>query len=48
MHLGAPVWPFQWNPPYEDAIRRIAALGYQHVELIAWNRQASQVSRTCM
>ena len=40
MHLGAPVWPFQWNPPYEDAIRRIAALGYRHVELIAWNRQA--------
>jgi sugar phosphate isomerase/epimerase len=38
--LGAPVWPFQWNPPYEDAVRRIAALGYRHVELIAWNAQA--------
>jgi len=40
MRLGAPVWPFQWNPPYEDAIRRIASLGYRNVELIAWNRQA--------
>jgi sugar phosphate isomerase/epimerase len=34
------VWPFQWNPPYEDAVRRIASLGYRNVELIAWNRQA--------
>ncbi|HTE21300.1 MAG TPA: hypothetical protein VK689_23285, partial [Armatimonadota bacterium] len=40
MKLGAPVWPFQWNPPYEDAVRRIASLGYRNVELIAWNRQA--------
>lgn len=40
MNLGASVWPFQWNPPYDDAIRRIASLGYNHVELIAWNRQA--------
>src|SRR3954451_5376024 len=40
MRLGAPVWPFQWNPPYDDAIRRIASLGYRNVELIAWNRQA--------
>jgi sugar phosphate isomerase/epimerase len=40
MKLGAPVWPFQWHPPYEDAIRRIASLGYTQVELIAWNRQA--------
>lgn len=40
MNLGAPVWPFQWNPPYEDAVRRIASLGYSHVELIAWNETA--------
>lgn len=40
MKLGAPVWPFQWNPPYEDAVRRIASLGYRNVELIAWSRQA--------
>ena len=36
MRLGAPVWPFQWNPPYEEAIRRIASLGFRSVELIAW------------
>jgi sugar phosphate isomerase/epimerase len=40
MKLGAPVWPFQWHPPYEDAIRRIAALGCRSVELIAWNGDA--------
>jgi sugar phosphate isomerase/epimerase len=40
MKIGAPVWPFQWNPPYEDAIRRIARLGFEAVELIAWNRAA--------
>jgi len=40
MRLGAPVWPFQWHPPYEDAVRRIASLGFRDVELIAWNRQA--------
>ena len=40
MRLGAPVWPFQWHPPYEDAVRRIASLGFRNVELIAWNRQA--------
>ena len=37
MEFGASVWPFQWNPPYEDAIRRIARLGLHNVELIAWN-----------
>ena len=40
MRLGAPVWPFQWHPPYEDAVRRIAALGFRDVELIAWSREA--------
>ena len=40
MKLGAPVWPFQWHPPYEEAIHRIASLGFRNVELIAWNRQA--------
>src|SRR5438270_1322075 len=40
MRLGAPVWPFQWNPPYEEPIRRIASLGFRSVELIAWNPQA--------
>jgi sugar phosphate isomerase/epimerase len=37
MRFGAPVWPFQWEPPYGDAIRRIAASGFKAVELIAWS-----------
>ncbi|HEU4751620.1 MAG TPA: sugar phosphate isomerase/epimerase, partial [Armatimonadota bacterium] len=40
MRLGAPVWPFQWHPPYEPALRRIAALGFRRVELIAWTPEA--------
>ncbi len=38
MRFGASVWPFQWNPPYDSALQRIAALGYRAAELIAWNR----------
>ncbi len=38
MQFGAAIWPFQWHPPYEDAIRRVARLGFRHVELIAWDR----------
>jgi sugar phosphate isomerase/epimerase len=37
MFFGAPVWPFQWRPPYDAAIRHIASLGCQGVELIAWS-----------
>jgi sugar phosphate isomerase/epimerase len=40
MKFGACVWPFQWEPPYEATIRRIAGLGFRAVELIAWDRQA--------
>jgi sugar phosphate isomerase/epimerase len=39
VQLGASIWPFQWVPPYEDGIRRLARLGFKHTELIAWNRQ---------
>ena len=37
MFFGAPVWPCKWHPPYDDAIKRIAGLGFQGVELIAWS-----------
>ena len=37
MKFGAASWPFQWDPPYENAIRRIAKLGFTAVELIAWD-----------
>jgi sugar phosphate isomerase/epimerase len=40
MRFGASVWPFQWEPPYDDALRRIARLGLRAVELIAWDRDA--------
>jgi sugar phosphate isomerase/epimerase len=39
MKFGASVWPFQWDPPYEDTLRRIAKLGFKAVELIAWRRE---------
>src|SRR5262245_51987577 len=38
MFFGAPVWPCQWHPPYQEAIKRIAGLGLQGVELIAWSK----------
>src|SRR5262249_22946081 len=40
MKLGAAVWPFRWQPPYEEAVRRIAELGFRAVELIAWDGEA--------
>jgi sugar phosphate isomerase/epimerase len=39
MRFGASVWPFKWDAPYDDAIRRIARLGFKAVELIAWDRE---------
>jgi len=38
MKIGASVWPFKWRPPYEDAVVRIAGLGFKAIELIAWDR----------
>src|SRR3954447_5435443 len=38
MKFGASSWPFQWDPLYEDAIRRISGLGFKAIELIAWNK----------
>jgi sugar phosphate isomerase/epimerase len=37
MKFGASSWPFQWNPPYDAAIRRIASVGFRATELVAWN-----------
>ena len=37
MRFGASSWPFQWEPPYEDCIRRVAGCGFKAIELIAWN-----------
>lgn len=38
MKFGAPVWPFKWEAPYEKTIVRISELGFDAVELIAWDR----------
>jgi sugar phosphate isomerase/epimerase len=38
MKFGAAIWPFQWDPPYEASIKRIADLGFKAIELIAWNQ----------
>ncbi len=40
MRIGASIWPFRWDKPYDDAIRRIAQMGFQAIELIAWDRDA--------
>jgi len=40
MKIGASIWPFRWDKPYDDAIRRIAELGFKAIELIAWDRTA--------
>jgi sugar phosphate isomerase/epimerase len=40
MKFGASIWPFKWDTPYDDAIERIAGLGFKAIELIAWNREA--------
>ncbi len=40
MQFGAAIWPFQWHAPYDDAIRRVARLGFTNVELIAWDAAA--------
>jgi sugar phosphate isomerase/epimerase len=39
MRFGASSWPFQWDPPYEDTIRRVAVTGFKAIELIAWHKQ---------
>ncbi|MEX0628393.1 MAG: sugar phosphate isomerase/epimerase family protein [Cucumibacter sp.] len=38
MKFGASSWPFQWDPPYEDVIKRVAANGFKAIELIGWNQ----------
>jgi sugar phosphate isomerase/epimerase len=42
LSFGATVWTFNWNPPYEEAIRRIARTGCQHFELVAWDVKTIQ------
>ena len=39
MYIGATTWTFSWAPPYDDAIRRIAKLGFKGVELTVWSEE---------
>ena len=43
---GRSIWPFQWHPPYDDAIRRMARLGFRQVELIAWDLETLRTDYT--
>jgi sugar phosphate isomerase/epimerase len=38
--FGSTVWTFSWIPPYEAAIRRVAAAGCSNFELSIWNTDA--------
>ncbi|KRC51903.1 hypothetical protein ASE16_02195 [Leifsonia sp. Root227] len=40
MRFGASIWPWKWDPPYAEAIRRIGRAGFRAVELIAWDDEA--------
>lgn len=41
MRFGASIWPWKWDPPYADAIRRIGRAGFRAVELIAWDEESA-------
>ena len=38
MKFGAAIWPFQWDPPYDEQVKRIASMGFKALELIVWNQ----------
>src|SRR5215472_4491396 len=46
MRFGASIWPFKWDTPYEEAIPRIARLGFRAIELIAWDRNTLETYYT--
>lgn len=37
LFFGSPIWTFNWNPPYDTALRRLAATGCKGFELTAWS-----------
>jgi sugar phosphate isomerase/epimerase len=40
MKFGASIWPWKWDAPYAEAVRRIARSGFRATELIAWNESS--------
>jgi sugar phosphate isomerase/epimerase len=39
MIIGSCTWPIKWFPPYDEAIKDVARLGFKGVELTAWNNE---------
>jgi len=37
LFFGSTIWTFNWNPPFEDALRRLARTGCKGFELTAWS-----------
>jgi sugar phosphate isomerase/epimerase len=37
LFFGSPIWTFNWNPPYQAPLRRLAATGCKGFELTAWS-----------
>ena len=40
MRFGASIWPWKWDKPYDDTIKRIGRAGFRATELIAWDDDA--------
>jgi sugar phosphate isomerase/epimerase len=39
LFFGSTIWTFDWNPPYEDALRRLARTGCIGFELPIWSAE---------
>jgi sugar phosphate isomerase/epimerase len=40
MKFGASIWPWKWDTPYDNAIKRIGQAGFRATELIAWTPES--------
>jgi len=39
VYFGATAWTFSWGPPYDEALKTIARLGFKGVELPVWSEE---------
>lgn len=37
--FGSTIWAFDWNPPFDQALRRLASVGCKGFELVAWSSE---------
>jgi sugar phosphate isomerase/epimerase len=37
LFFGSPIWTFNWNPPFEEPLKRLARTGCKGFELTAWS-----------